>query len=79
MLMDLAMVGNMEGLLDLVPDSVVEKVVERKQQMRWRLTSCAQTGLLGDMALRCSLHCFHMLELTATFVPLQPLRQIGES
>ena len=34
MLMDLAMVGNMDGLLDLVPDSVVEKAVERKQQMR---------------------------------------------
>lgn len=34
MLLDMASLGNMEGLLDLVPDSVVDQALMRKQQMR---------------------------------------------
>ncbi|CAL8467612.1 g7150 [Coccomyxa elongata] len=46
------MVGNMEGLLDLVPDSVVEKAVERKQQMsRYAKIEKADTVTFAEVAL----------------------------
>lgn len=72
-LMDLARIGNLEGLLDLVPDSVVERALERKQQMRcengplqhrhsFQETGCA---LDGDV---------HRL----TCLPWQPLCQDGQ-
>lgn len=44
-LMDLARLGNLEGLLDLVPDSVVEKALERKQQMRYGTLICIFLGI----------------------------------
>ena len=72
-LMDLARIGNLEGLLDLVPDSVVERALERKQQMRYEngplqhRHSFQETGcaLDGDV---------HRL----TCLPWQPLCQDGQ-
>lgn len=78
MLMDLAMVGNMEGLLDLVPDSVVEKAVERKQQMRWRLKTCAALGYLAIWPCNVLFIVSHVHKQTKILVPPQPLCQNGE-
>ena len=73
-LMDLAKLGDLEGLLDLVPDSVVEKALERKQQMRYE-KSCLQQRALGSEVLQYSSVGDAHVRLTC--VPLQPLCQDG--